>query len=972
MNKWSRKQKLVSFIFGFFLLFINLPVQARDQGLSVGANVPRQGGGGADPVPPPVIVDALPTITNVTFFTTQTTATIRWSASDDKGVGRATFEHDTNQNYTKTGNITGTYQVVLDALMPRTKYYFRIRVWDIAGQMAEQTGTFETQSEMMDALAILNIQLTVGTTAANFVWDTNNLADAQVNYGLTIDYGNTVFDRVQKKSGHTISLVNLLPNTTYNYRLISSDLDGNSATTANATFTTQKDDVAPPNPANLQIQPSLQAISVGWQNPSLNVAPDFKGVRVVRKVNARAQNPNDGEIVYSGSAESFNDQNVIKDTVYFYTVFAFDTSGNFSSGIFGSAELKKPIAINEICDNKIDDNANGKIDCADMECSNAPECKMPVKDEPPDKDNSSDVPGSNVEPGKMEDGSASVSSSLPDAKKIRAEDLKFSSDDKKINLPSSPELSGLAGSDLTIEVPRKIFRAEPKSVVAQIDDDNYQLIYNAEDDVYAATIVLSKPGKHVGKIIVDYGDGLDILDLTLVSLRPGLVASDNGPVDGVEIKLFNDRDELVEFKNQRNPYFTNQDGSYGWTVPNGRYYLELTKAGFYKQKTPVFVVNNNIVNSVWTLISEPTPFSEIIDGNASVSRNIREIFTNLGDRFKIMGALAVQNLLKAAQALKDFADNPAVEKAASQVATPGAIAVTAVSVIPAIPWAEAVPLIKFTFFQPIILIGRRKRERWGQVYNALSKIPVDLAIVRLVDTKTGRIVQSRVTDKKGRYYFTAPPGNYTLQVLKNDMVFPSNILKNVQSDGRKTDIYSGQQIAVNENYPVISSNVPLDPSGVMKPPRKIQLENLGRKFQSLFSGASIVVSAASLLISPKWYVAATAAANVALWAVFRRLAVPPKAKSWGVVYNKTTKKPLDKVVVRLFSAEYNKLVSTQITDSKGRYSFLAGDSKFYVTYDASGFVSSKSAPVDLSGKEADIIGINTGLEKAPAAPLPSK
>ena len=46
------------------------------------------------------------------------------------------------------------------------------------------------------------------------------------------------------------------------------------------------------------------------------------------------------------------------------------------------------------------------------------------------------------------------------------------------------------------------------------------------------------------------------------------------------------------------------------------------------------------------------------------------------------------------------------------------------------------------------------------VYNAGSKLPIDLAIVRMYRLDSGALVATRVTDKQGRAtFFLAAPGN---------------------------------------------------------------------------------------------------------------------------------------------------------------------------------------------------------------------
>jgi hypothetical protein len=106
--------------------------------------------------------------------------------------------------------------------------------------------------------------------------------------------------------------------------------------------------------------------------------------------------------------------------------------------------------------------------------------------------------------------------------------------------------------------------------------------------------------------------------------------------------------------------------------------------------------------------------------------------------------------------------------------------------------------------------------------------------------------------------------------------------------------------------------------------------------------------------------------------MFRRLAVPPKVKSWGIVYDSATKKPISRAVARLFNSEFNKLVSTQVTDGSGRYYFLASDDKYYVTYDHPEYKQEKTGVLDLTGQKTDHIAVDIGLVKGkdePKAPV---
>ena len=85
-------------------------------------------------------------------------------------------------------------------------------------------------------------------SSAQITWTTNEPATSQVEYGLTTNYGSSTLARCDPGDGANVALIGLAPNTTYNYRVISSDAAGNQRVSANSTFkTAAASDTIPPS-----------------------------------------------------------------------------------------------------------------------------------------------------------------------------------------------------------------------------------------------------------------------------------------------------------------------------------------------------------------------------------------------------------------------------------------------------------------------------------------------------------------------------------------------------------------------------------------------------------------------------------------------------------------------------------------------------------------------------------------------------
>ena len=95
---------------------------------------------------------------------------------------------------------------------------------------------------------ITNVQITtVDEESVTITWETDEDADSLVNYGLQEDYG-IVHVPVPDKTAHTITLSGLKKGTTYYFRVVSSDEEGNQGISANYKVLTEGEpDIGPDN-----------------------------------------------------------------------------------------------------------------------------------------------------------------------------------------------------------------------------------------------------------------------------------------------------------------------------------------------------------------------------------------------------------------------------------------------------------------------------------------------------------------------------------------------------------------------------------------------------------------------------------------------------------------------------------------------------------------------------------------------------
>ncbi len=516
------------------------------------------------------------------------------------------------------------------------------------------------------------------------------------------------------------------------------------------------------------------------------------------------------------------------------------------------------------------------------------------------------------------------------------------------------ELFILPSHDLTINIRRDKLPKPVSLLVAQIGDKNYFISLDSAQNKYQTSfIVPAAPGDYDLLISTVYFDQAVSNQLWKLKVLPwGYVSLDRKGVERIpEVRVILRRDG-ADFNGfgVKNPQLTDANGFFGFMVPNDVYDLEITKIGYKPYLRRNLKIQNNIIN----LHIDVAKDQNILKTTIEILNNPEKIAENISD-------IARQAVL----------ENPAVEKVTVNYVAPTVATVVSISTVMAIPWWNLIYYLQYLFTEPFIWLFRRRRKGWGVVYNSITKKPIDLAVVRLYDQKTKKLLQSKITDKDGRYNFMIDEGEYYIEVTKPNFVFPSVVLMNIKEDKKYVDLYHGQNITIKEGQAgVIIANIPLDQEDVYVSDRQILRKYFWHKIRKNISVAGPIFSTVLFIIYPNWLMAGFVLVHTLMYWLFRRLAEQKKAKAWGMVYDRDSKQLLGKAVARIYSSEYNKMLEVQITDKHGRYGFLAGDNINYLAAIKDGNKDYKSENIDLRGKKTDeVVGQDIALERHGERPM---
>lgn len=264
------------------------------------------------------------------------------------------------------------------------------------------------------------------------------------------------------------------------------------------------------------------------------------------------------------------------------------------------------------------------------------------------------------------------------------------------------------------------------------------------------------------------------------------------------------------------------------------------------------------------------------------------------------------------------------------------------------------------FLRGLIFFWKRRRVRWGVIYDGLTKNPISGAIVRLY-RDAGGLIETEVTGKAGVFSFLPQPGRYTIRVAKPGYIFPSTLVEGT-IDGEYELVYHGEVFDVRDFKTPISISVALDPKdqsvqGIGAAFRSFR-RRYGIVFQVFIVVLGVCISAVTATFDPAWY-------NFLLIILYALLFMFLIYKTWrdSTVWGKVIDeqgKPVPLVSLSLLETMFHRQVQRRVTDIYGRYQFVVSEGTYSIFVSSAGWelvpsqTSYSGMPIRVT-KQADLV-----------------
>ncbi len=219
------------------------------------------------------------------------------------------------------------------------------------------TLSFFAGGRLIEKNFFINLSTISYTDKTLISWDSDIYSSYTIKWGIN---QNSNYLENQKKSifftkDHKELITNLKDGTIYFFQIKAQDSSGSSDFYSGIFKTQDIPEKNPPqNPTNFKGEIVDSTIKLTWQNTT---DKDFSYNRILKSTDGYINSPFYGKLIYEGVNNSYQDNDVLPNKTYFYTIFSRDLDGNFSSGAITKVNfIKNLIDKNDNLETKDDKN----------------------------------------------------------------------------------------------------------------------------------------------------------------------------------------------------------------------------------------------------------------------------------------------------------------------------------------------------------------------------------------------------------------------------------------------------------------------------------------------------------------------------------------------------------------------------------------------------------------------------------------
>lgn len=234
--------------------------------------------------------------------------------------------------------------------------------------------------------------------------------------------------------------------------------------------------------------------------------------------------------------------------------------------------------------------------------------------------------------------------------------------------------------------------------------------------------------------------------------------------------------------------------------------------------------------------------------------------------------------------------------------------------------------------------GLKREKRFGGiVYDSVTKLPIDLARVSLIDIDTGRVVERTVTDSYGKYSFEMFSGKYAIEVDKRGYYAPSKNLEGRFSDEVYDSLYFNEIILVTEREDIIKRNIPLDPISFSwnkfveerNNLNNFVIEKILRKISNIIFVLGFISALLLAIMLPETYHLLL----IGLYVLVLITKILFKGEKYGSIVDSRTSIPLSYSIIKIYRKGEENPIIKKVTDKFGKYIIHVPNGFYSITVD---------------------------------------